>query len=144
MEIKGEAKLIRIFVGESDLIQHIPVYEKIVLEARKQHLAGATVFKGVMGFGRTSRIHTSKILRLSEDMPMIIEIVDEADKIDMFLPIVHDIFEEANSGGLITLEKADIIKYVSNEKVEKNNFLKKIKFLRIFLLLLLYKNRYKK
>ncbi len=119
MEIKGEAKLIRIFVGESDLIQHIPVYEKIVLEARKQHLAGATVFKGVMGFGRTSRIHTSKILRLSEDMPMIIEIVDEADKIDMFLPIVHDIFEEANSGGLITLEKADIIKYVSNEKVEK-------------------------
>lgn len=116
MELKGEAKLVRIFVGESDIIQHIPVYEKIVQEARKQHLAGATVFKGVMGFGGTSRIHTSKILRLSEDMPMIIEIVDEEEKIDKFLPLIHDIFDEANSGGLITIEKVDIIKYVVGNK----------------------------
>jgi uncharacterized protein len=120
MELKGEAKLVRIFVGESDIIQHIPVYEKIVQEARKMHLAGATVFKGVMGFGRTSRLHTSKILRLSEDMPMVIEIVDEPENIEKFLPVVHNIFEEANCGGLITMEKADIIKYVSNEKVNKN------------------------
>ncbi len=112
MELKGEAKLVRIFVGESDLIHHIPVYEKIVQEARKIHLAGATVFKGVMGYGGTSRIHTSKILRLSEDMPMIIEIVDEEEKINNFLPMLHDIFEEANCGGLITMEKAEIIKYV--------------------------------
>ncbi len=119
MELKGEAKLIRIFVGESDIIHHIPVYEKIVQEARKLHLAGATVFKGVMGFGRTSRIHTSKILRLSEDMPMVIEIVDEEEKIAKFLPLVHDIFEEANCGGLITMEKADIIKYVSNERINE-------------------------
>jgi PII-like signaling protein len=113
MEIKGEAKLVRIFVGESDIIHHIPVYEKIVQEARKLHLAGATVFKGVMGFGRSSRMHTAKILRLSEDMPMVIEIVDEETKIEKFLPILHDIFEEAKSGGLITMEKAEIIKYIA-------------------------------
>lgn len=118
MEIKGEAKLIRIFVGESDILHHMPVYERIVQEARKLHLAGATVFKGVMGFGRTSRLHTAKILRLSEDMPMIIEIVDEEEKIEHFLPIVHDIFEEANCGGLITMEKAEIIKYVSNVRTK--------------------------
>ena len=101
MEIKGEAKLLRIFVGETDLIGHIPVYERIVQEARKFHLAGATVFKGVMGYGGTSRIHTVKILRLSEDMPMVIEIVDEIEKVEKFLPLLHDIFEEAQSGGLI-------------------------------------------
>lgn len=113
MEIKGEAKLIRIFIGEDDLLHHIPVYEKIVLEARKLGLAGATVFKGIMGFGKASRIHTSKILRLSEDMPIIIEIVDEEEKVEKFMPILHDIFEEANCGGLITIEKAEIIKYVT-------------------------------
>lgn len=115
MEIKGEAKLVRIFIGESDLLHHIPVYEKIVEEARKAHLAGATVFKGVMGFGKASRIHTSKILRLSEDMPMVIEIVDEFGKIEKFLSILHELFEEANCGGLITIEKANIIKYVANK-----------------------------
>lgn len=116
MEIKGEAKLLRIFVGESDIIGHIPVYERIVHEARKAHLAGATVFKGVMGYGGTSRIHTSKILRLSEDMPMVVEIVDEADKIENFLEVLHQIFDEAQSGGLITMEKAEIIKYVYQQK----------------------------
>jgi PII-like signaling protein len=116
MELKGEAKLIRIMIGETDKIEHIPVYEKIVIEARKAGLAGATVFKGIMGFGRNSRIHTAKILRLSEDLPLIIEIVDELEKIEMFLPILHDIFEEANCGGLITLEKADVIKYIATKK----------------------------
>ncbi|HZW38480.1 MAG TPA: DUF190 domain-containing protein [Ignavibacteriaceae bacterium] len=111
MEIKGEAKLIRIFVGETDLINHIPVYEKIVNEARKVHLAGATVYKGVMGFGKASLIHTSKILRLSENLPMVIEIIDTEKKIEEFLPTIHNIFEEAKSGGLITMEKVDIIKY---------------------------------
>ena len=116
MEIKGEAKLIRIFVGESDHLDHIPVYEKIVIEARKFGLAGTTVFKGVMGFGRNSRIHTSKILRLSEDMPMVIEIVDEVEKVEKFLTVLHDIFEASDSGGLITMEKAEIIKYVKSGK----------------------------
>lgn len=112
MQIKGNAKLLRIFVGESDKIHSTTVYEKIVMEARKAELAGATVFKGIMGFGGRSRIHTSKILRLSEDMPLIIEIVDEEAKIDLFIPIIEQIFEEANCGGLITIEKANIIKYV--------------------------------
>ena len=120
MEIKGEARLVRIFLGETDIIHHVPVYEKIVQEARKEHLAGATVFRGIMGFGRTSRLHTAKLLRLSEDMPIIIEIVDEETKIQEFMPLLHDIFEEANCGGLITMEKAEIIKYVSNPNADNN------------------------
>ncbi|RJP70266.1 MAG: DUF190 domain-containing protein [Ignavibacteriales bacterium] len=116
MHIKGEAKLLRIFIGESDKSHSTNVYEKIVLEARKAGLAGATVFKGIMGFGGTSRIHTSKILRLSEDLPLIIEIVDEEAKIESFIPVVDKIFEESNCGGLITLEKAEIIKYTSVKK----------------------------
>ena len=115
MQIKGEAKLLRIFLGEYDKIHSTTVYEKIVMEARKAELAGATVFKGIMGFGGRSRIHTSKILRLSEDMPLTIEIVDEEEKIDLFIPTVEKIFEEANCGGLITIEKANIIKYVANQ-----------------------------
>lgn len=113
MHISGEAKLLRIFVGESDKHHHVPVYEKIVTEARKAGLAGATVLKGVMGYGGSSIIHTSKLLDLSEDMPLIVEIVDEASKIEAFVPIVDSIFEETNSGGLITLEKVEILKYTA-------------------------------
>jgi len=116
MQIEGDAKLLRIFIGESDKIHHIPVYEKIVLEARKAGLAGATVYKGIMGFGGNSRIHTSKILRLSDDMPIIIEVVDETKKIEAFLPLIDKLFEDANCGGLITMEKAEIIKYKANKK----------------------------
>jgi uncharacterized protein len=114
MHIKEEAKLLRIFIGDLDKLSSIPVYEKIVIEAKKFGLAGATVFRGVMGFGGTSRvIHAAKILRLSEDLPMIIEIVDETKKIKSFLPLLEKIFEEANCGGLITIEKAEVIKYTS-------------------------------
>ncbi|NUM61257.1 MAG: DUF190 domain-containing protein [Ignavibacteriaceae bacterium] len=116
MHIEADAKLLRIFVGESDLINHIPVYEKIVLEAREAGLAGATVTKGVMGFGASSRIHTSKVLRLSEDLPLVIEIVDEQKKIEEFIPALNKIFEEANSGGMITIEKTSIIKYTVSNK----------------------------
>ena len=116
MHIEGEAKLLRIFVGESDLIHHVPVYEKIVTEARKAGLAGATVIKGIMGFGGSSRIHTTKLLRLSEDLPLVIEVVDEEKKIEEFIPTLNNIFEEANSGGLITMEKVDIIKYTVSGK----------------------------
>ncbi|MHB9041022.1 MAG: DUF190 domain-containing protein [Melioribacteraceae bacterium] len=116
MKIEGEAKLLRIFLGEADKISHLPVYEKIVTEARKQNLAGATVYKGVMGFGGNSRIHSAKILRLSEDLPLVIEIVDELKKIEEFIPTVEKIFEEANCGGLITVEKAEIIVYKSTKK----------------------------
>ncbi|MCU0332693.1 MAG: DUF190 domain-containing protein [Ignavibacteriaceae bacterium] len=116
MHIEGEAKLLRIFVGETDKINHVPVYEKIVLEARKAGLAGATVTKGIMGFGASSRIHTSKVLRLSEDLPLVIEIVDEEKKIEEFIPVLNRIFEEANSGGMITMEKVNIIKYTVSKK----------------------------
>lgn len=115
MQIEGEAKLLRIFLGESDKLNHVSVYEEIVIEARKAGLAGATVFKGIMGFGGNSRIHTSKILRLSEDLPLIIEIVDEEKKIEEFIPKLEQIFEKANCGGLITIEKAHIIKYRANK-----------------------------
>jgi len=111
MELSREAKLLRIFVGDSDKIGNLPVYEKIVLEAKKQGLAGATVFKGFMGFGQSSRLHTAKILRLSEDLPIVIEIVDELKKIDEFIPTINSIFEEAKCGGLVTIEKAEVIKY---------------------------------
>ncbi|HOI28204.1 MAG TPA: DUF190 domain-containing protein [Melioribacteraceae bacterium] len=112
MQIKGEAKLLRIFIGESDKIHSTTLYESVVLEARRSGLAGATVYKGIMGFGGRSRIHSSKILRLSEDMPLIIEIVDESEKIDSFIPVIEKMFEEADCGGLITIEKAEIIKYI--------------------------------
>lgn len=118
MHIEGEAKLLRIFVGESDLINHVPVYEKIVLEARKAGLAGVTVLKGIMGFGASSRIHTTKLLRLSEDLPLVIEIVDEEKKIEEFIPVLNELFEEANSGGMITIEKVSIIKYTVSKKNE--------------------------
>lgn len=115
MQIEGEAKLLRIFLGESDHVDHTSLYEHIVMEAKKQGLAGATVWKGMMGFGgRSRKIHTSKILRLSEDLPIIIEIVDENDKIQEFLPTVHRFFDEANCGGLMTLEKAEVVRYISD------------------------------
>lgn len=115
MKIEGEAKLLRIVVGEDDKIKNVSVYEKIVIEARENGLAGATAYKGIMGFGGSSVIHTSKIFRLSEDMPIVIEIVDNIEKINEFIPIVEDIFKLANCGGLITLEKAEIIKYTADK-----------------------------
>ncbi|MBZ0277966.1 MAG: DUF190 domain-containing protein [Anaerolineae bacterium] len=99
--------LLRIFVGESDKHQGRPLYEVIVEEARRRGLAGATVIRGVMGFGAHSRIHTSKILRLSEDLPMLIEIVDEAAKIEAFLPDLNSMIHE----GLVTLERVQVVIY---------------------------------
>jgi len=116
MEIKSDAKLLRIFVGDSDKVNGVPIYEYIVLQAKKIGLAGATVFKGFMGYGQSSRLHTTKILRLSEDLPIIIEIVDEKEKIDQFLPALDEIFEKANCGGLVTIEKAEVIKYQGRKK----------------------------
>jgi PII-like signaling protein len=116
MHLPKDAKLLRIFLGDSDKINSSPAYEVIVREAKKAGLAGATVFKGIMGFGGTSRIHTSKILSLSEDLPLIIEIIDDVDKIDKFLPLLENLFEDANCGGLITIEKAEVIKYKADKK----------------------------
>jgi len=116
MQTNSEVKLLRIFVGESDRINGKPVYETLVLKAREAGLAGATVIKGIMGFGANSKIHTSKLLTLSEDLPLIIEIVDTLEKIENFIPTINIIFENANIGGLVTIEKAQIIKYISTQK----------------------------
>ena len=112
MEIKGTAKLLRVFVGESDKVGHTPLYEVIVKRAREEHLAGACAWRGVLGFGASARMRTAKILDLSSDLPMVIEIVDEESKVDAFIPTLHDLFEEASSGGLITIEKVEVIRYV--------------------------------
>ena len=107
MQIPNEALLLRIFIGESDRWQHQPLYEAIVLKAREMHLAGATVLRGPMGFGKASRLHTAKILRLSMDLPLVIEIVDSEEKINGFLPVL----DEMVGGGLVTLEKVKVIDY---------------------------------
>ena len=112
----NRAQLLRIFIGENDKMGPINVYEKIVVMARENKLAGATVYKGIMGYGGTSVIHTSKILRLSEDLPLVIEIVDTEEKIQHFLPLLEEFLEKSNSGGLVTLEQATIIKHFTGNK----------------------------
>jgi uncharacterized protein len=107
MRLPEEAELLRIFIGESDHYQGKPLYEVIVLEARKRGMAGATVLRGIMGFGADSRVHTAKILRLSEDLPIIVEIVDNPERIAEFLPELDKMIKE----GLITLERARVIAY---------------------------------
>jgi PII-like signaling protein len=107
MKIEGEALLLRIFIGESDKWQGKPLYEAIVLKAREEGLAGATVLRGLEGFGANSRIHTTRILRLSEDLPIVVELVDQEDRIRGILPILDDMVGE----GLITLEKVHVVTY---------------------------------
>jgi uncharacterized protein len=107
MNIPEEGYLLRIFVGESDRHGRRPLYEEIVLKAREAGLAGATVLRGVMGFGRHSLIHTTKILRLSEDLPMVVEVVDSREKIDQFLPVLDGLIKD----GLVTLEPVNVIHY---------------------------------
>jgi PII-like signaling protein len=107
MQIPQDAVLLRIFIGESDRWEHRPLYEAIVLKAREAHLAGATVLRGPMGFGKSSRLHTAKILRLSMDLPLVIEIVDSEEKIRAFLPSLEGMI----GGGLVTLEKVQVIHY---------------------------------
>lgn len=121
MELKAEAKLLRIFLGEADKVKHVALYEAIVKEARRLGLAGATVWRGIMGFGPTSRIRTTRILDLSTDLPIIVEIADEEQKINHFLCVLHDLFESAQSGGLITVENVKVIKYLHGKDKEPSN-----------------------
>lgn len=107
MKIPKEAFLLRIFIGESDRCGRQPLYEAIVLKARELHMAGATVLRGAMGFGINSRLHTSKILRLSQDLPVIIEIVDSQEKINEFLPVL----DQMMGGGMVTIEKMTVLHY---------------------------------
>jgi len=111
MQLPTDAVLLRIFIGESDRWQHQPLYEAIVLAAREAHLAGATVLRGPMGFGKSSRLHTAKILRLSLDLPLVIEIVDSEEKVNAFLPVL----DKMMGGGLVTLEKVRVLHYRSGD-----------------------------
>ena len=108
MQIPTQAVSLRIFIGEDDRFGASPLYEAIVTKAREQHLAGATVLRGPMGFGKSSRLHTAKILRLSEDLPLVIEIVDSEENIHRFLPTLDQMM---TTSGLITLEKVEVLQY---------------------------------
>jgi len=116
MQIPRDAMLLRIFIGESDRLEHQPLYEAIVMKARERHLAGATVLRGPMGFGAASRIHTAKILRLSMDLPIVIEIVDSEEKLNEFLPDL----EHMIGGGLVTLEKIKVIITATTNRIESD------------------------
>jgi hypothetical protein len=112
MQIPEDAVLLRIFIGESDRYRHQPLYESIVLKAREMHMAGATVLRGPMGFGKSSHLHTAKILRLSMDLPIVIEIVDSEEKVNAFLPVLDGMM----GGGLVTLQRAKVIRYQDQGK----------------------------
>ncbi|MFY9700412.1 MAG: DUF190 domain-containing protein [Rhodoplanes sp.] len=107
MTLPRDALLLRIFIGEDDRFERKPLYEAIVLKAREMHLAGATVLRGPLGFGHASRLHTAKILRLAQDLPLVIEIVDTQEKIDAFLPTLDAMMVS----GLVTLEKVQVLQY---------------------------------
>lgn len=111
MKIAEEGQLLRIFIGESDKWHGKPLYEAIILRAREQGLAGATMLRGLMGYGAASRIHTAKILRLSEDLPIVVEIVDSPAKIASFMPVIEEMVQE----GLVTLENLRVIQYRSGQ-----------------------------
>ncbi len=115
MKLPEEAELLRIFIGESDRYNGKPLYEAIVEEARRQCLGGATVFRGLLGYGAHSRMHTAKLLRLSEDLPIVIEIVDSTEKIEAFLPDLDNMMEE----GLVTVERARVLVYRPKKDKEK-------------------------
>jgi hypothetical protein len=114
MKLFSEAKLLRIFIGENDRYEGRPLYQVIVERARQHDLAGATVLRGNLGFGANSRIHTARILRLSEDLPMVIEIVDEPERIQNFVVVLDGLIKE----GLVTLEKIEVIIYRHNDHEE--------------------------
>jgi PII-like signaling protein len=118
MHIKGEGVLLRVFLGEQDRCDSRPLYETIVSAAREQGLAGATVLRGIEGYGASSRMHTARLLRLSADLSIVVEIVDKSDRIDAFMEHLDMLFEKAGCGGLVTRERVDIIRYhpASNSK----------------------------
>jgi PII-like signaling protein len=111
MELPEDAILLRIFLGEGDRYGKRPLYEALVLKARELHMAGATVLRGPMGFGKSSRLHTAKLERLSEDLPFIIEIVDSRAKIETFLPVIDEMMRESGSSGLVTWEGVKVLRY---------------------------------
>lgn len=116
MELPIDSKLLRIFIGEIDKIGHQPLYEAILFEAKKQGLAGGTVLRGIMSFGASSRVHTAKLIDISEDLPIVIEIVDKEEKVNAFVETAGALIEKAGCGGLITIEKANVLYYKPKSK----------------------------
>jgi PII-like signaling protein len=111
MQVPKQAQLLRIFIGEADRHDGKPLYEAIVLKARELHIAGATVLRGGLGYGHSSRLHSAKILRLSDDLPLVIEIVDSPDKIEAFLPVLDGMMNDSMGSGLVTLENIQVLQY---------------------------------
>ena len=115
MQLDKDSKLLRIFIGEMDKLHGRPLYEELVYAAKKEGIAGATVLRGILSFGASSRIHTAKMLDLSSDLPIVVEIVDQQEKIDRFIELADKMIEEAHCGALITIEKAEVIRYKSRK-----------------------------
>ena len=116
MKLDQDSKLLRIFIGEIDKVGHQPLYEAILFAARKEGLAGASVLRGIMSYGASSKVHTAKWIEISEDLPVIVEIVDEEEKITAFLDTVNRLMEQSACGGLITVEKAFVLYYKHRPK----------------------------
>lgn len=112
-ELSADSKLLRIFIGEADKIGHQPLYEVILLTARQKGLAGCTVTRGIMSYGASTRVHTAKLIEISEDLPIVVEIIDKEEKVNAFAEIVDKLMGEAACGGLITIEKAGVLFYKS-------------------------------
>ncbi len=115
MHWQGTSLLLRIFIGESDKTGPDYLYEKIVWLAKERGMAGATVLKGIMSYGANSRVHRARLIELSEDLPVVVEMVDAEEKVNAFLPQVHQLMEDCGRGGLITLEKVDVLYYQSKK-----------------------------
>lgn len=114
--LNPDSKLLRIFIGENDKEGHRPLYEALLFSAKAQGLAGATVLRGIMAFGASTHIHTAKLIDISQDLPIVIEIVDNEDKINTFLETVHELMDKAGCGGLVTIEKAQVLYYKSRKE----------------------------
>jgi PII-like signaling protein len=110
-QLSADSQLLRIFIGENDKVDHRPLYEALLFAAKQEALAGATVLRGIMAYGASSRIHTAKLIDISQDLPIVVEIVDHKDKIDHFMVTVKALMDRAGCGGLITMEKAQVLYY---------------------------------
>jgi PII-like signaling protein len=111
-ELNPDARLLRIFIGESDKVDHRPLYEALLFAAKKQHLAGVTVLRGIMSFGASSQVHTAKLIDISQDLPVVVEVVDAEEKINGFLQTVNALMDKAGCGGMVTIEKARVLHYI--------------------------------
>ncbi|HUB59671.1 MAG TPA: DUF190 domain-containing protein [Puia sp.] len=116
MELNGDSKLLRIFIGEIDKIGHQPLYEAFLMAAKQHGLAGCTVIRGIMSYGASTRVHAARLIEISQDLPIIVEIVDKEDKINAFVGIAGAMLEKAACGGLITIEKAGVLYYKHSPK----------------------------